>query len=98
MVLIGSGSSASDITRDISKVAKEIHLASRSPNAEVSKLNMYHNVWQHKKVIWSYYSFHYAFNITLDLMVLLKIGKRKMKKKQKEIQLLSLLVADSLCA
>lgn len=50
VVVIGNGPSAYDISRDISKLAKEVHLSSRSPHAKFSKPNRYHNIWQHSKI------------------------------------------------
>ncbi|KAK9148094.1 hypothetical protein Scep_006851 [Stephania cephalantha] len=50
VVLIGSGASAFDISRDISKVAKEVHLSLRSPDVEIGKLESCDNIWQHSKV------------------------------------------------
>ncbi|XP_028101289.1 flavin-containing monooxygenase FMO GS-OX5-like isoform X1 [Camellia sinensis] len=50
VVMIGDGPSAHDISRDIATVAKEVHLSSRSPDVEVSKLNNHNNVWQHSKI------------------------------------------------
>ncbi|KAH7862377.1 hypothetical protein Vadar_004045 [Vaccinium darrowii] len=44
VVIIGSGASAIDISKEIASVAKEVHLSSRSPNVKVSKVD---NVWQH---------------------------------------------------
>ncbi|KAH7863991.1 hypothetical protein Vadar_024383 [Vaccinium darrowii] len=44
VVMIGSGPSALDIYREIASVAKQVHLSSRSPNVEVSKVD---NIWQH---------------------------------------------------
>jgi len=46
VVMIGSGPSARDISREIASVAKQVHLSSRSPNVEASKVD---NVWQHLK-------------------------------------------------
>ncbi|XP_068669801.1 flavin-containing monooxygenase FMO GS-OX-like 7 isoform X2 [Aristolochia californica] len=46
VVIIGSGPSALDISRDIAKVAKKVHLASRSPDVEVGKVDGLDNVWQ----------------------------------------------------
>ncbi|XP_074279988.1 flavin-containing monooxygenase FMO GS-OX5-like isoform X2 [Silene latifolia] len=45
VVVIGNGPSAYDISRDICKVATEVHVSSRSPDATYSKLD--HNLWQH---------------------------------------------------
>ena len=51
MVLIGYGASAFDISRDIATEAKEVHIATRKPDAEVRKLECHNNnIWQHKKV------------------------------------------------
>ncbi|ONK73789.1 uncharacterized protein A4U43_C04F35380 [Asparagus officinalis] len=47
LVIIGKGASAHDISRELSKVAKEVHLASRSPDFKVGKLDGYNNIWQH---------------------------------------------------
>ncbi|XP_010933690.3 flavin-containing monooxygenase FMO GS-OX5 [Elaeis guineensis] len=50
VVVIGMGASAYDISREISKVAKEVHLASRSTNTEVGKHDGHINIWQHLMV------------------------------------------------
>ncbi|KAK7323352.1 hypothetical protein VNO77_26823 [Canavalia gladiata] len=50
VVVIGFASSAFDISRDIAKVAKEVHVASRSPDLKVMKLANHDNMWQHKMV------------------------------------------------
>ncbi|MED6109251.1 hypothetical protein PIB30_031690 [Stylosanthes scabra] len=50
VVIIGFGASAFDISRDIAKVAKEVHLASRSPEIMVMKVPNHDNIWQHKMV------------------------------------------------
>ncbi|KAM0005702.1 putative flavin monooxygenase, FAD/NAD(P)-binding domain superfamily [Helianthus debilis subsp. tardiflorus] len=50
VVIIGNGSSAYDISRELSTIAKEVRLSSRSPNVKVSKLEKYNNVWQHSKI------------------------------------------------
>ncbi|KAL7591358.1 hypothetical protein Lser_V15G31797 [Lactuca serriola] len=50
VVIIGSGSSAYDISREIATVAKEVHLSSRSPDAKVSKMDKFHNIWQHSRI------------------------------------------------
>ncbi|KAL9254293.1 Flavin-containing monooxygenase FMO GS-OX-like 1-like protein [Drosera capensis] len=51
VVIIGSGASAYDISRDTAKVAKEVHLSSRSPLAKLSRLNAYPNIWLHSGVV-----------------------------------------------
>ncbi|RDY04277.1 Flavin-containing monooxygenase FMO GS-OX-like 3, partial [Mucuna pruriens] len=50
VVVIGYASSAFDISRDIAKVAKEVHLATRNPDVKVMKLANRDNIWQHKMV------------------------------------------------
>ncbi|XP_042503901.1 flavin-containing monooxygenase FMO GS-OX5-like isoform X2 [Macadamia integrifolia] len=50
VVLIGNGPSAHDISREISEVSKEVHLASRSPNVKIGKLDNHCNIWNHSMV------------------------------------------------
>ncbi|KAK9749240.1 hypothetical protein RND81_02G112000 [Saponaria officinalis] len=50
VVVIGNGASAYYISRDISKAAKAVHVSSRSPEAKFSKLDHYHNLWQHSSI------------------------------------------------
>nr|XP_043634127.1 flavin-containing monooxygenase FMO GS-OX5-like [Erigeron canadensis] len=50
VVVIGSGPSALDISREIATVAKEVHLSSRSSNVKVSMWDGYTNMWQHQKI------------------------------------------------
>ncbi|XP_039141522.1 flavin-containing monooxygenase FMO GS-OX5-like isoform X2 [Dioscorea cayenensis subsp. rotundata] len=50
VVLIGMGASSRDISREISKVAKEVHIASRAKDTVVGKLDNHDNIWQHKMV------------------------------------------------
>ncbi|KAI3745004.1 hypothetical protein L1987_58104 [Smallanthus sonchifolius] len=50
VVVIGSGPSANDISREIATTAKEVHLSSRSSNIKVSKLDGHGNIWQHTKI------------------------------------------------
>ncbi|KAK7271453.1 hypothetical protein RJT34_27376 [Clitoria ternatea] len=50
VVVIGFASSAFDISREIAKVAKEVHIASRSSDIKVMKLESHNNMWQHKMV------------------------------------------------
>ncbi|EYU30309.1 hypothetical protein ABFS82_01G089500 [Erythranthe guttata] len=46
VVLIGSSASADDISRDIAKVAKQVHIASRSfPIGDIGKLSGHDNIW-----------------------------------------------------
>ncbi|KAK6142927.1 hypothetical protein DH2020_023275 [Rehmannia glutinosa] len=51
VVVIGDGPSAIDISLETSKVAKEVHLSSRSPNVKISKLDYGDNMWQHSMVM-----------------------------------------------
>ncbi|XP_057531449.1 flavin-containing monooxygenase FMO GS-OX5-like isoform X2 [Amaranthus tricolor] len=51
VVIIGNGASALDISHDISKFAKEVHLSSRSPDVKFSILNhCCNNLWQHSAI------------------------------------------------
>ncbi|KAI7746876.1 hypothetical protein M8C21_018037 [Ambrosia artemisiifolia] len=50
VVVIGSGASAFDISREIATTAKEVHLSSRSSNVKVTKLDGYENIWQHMMI------------------------------------------------
>ncbi|KAK1305327.1 Flavin-containing monooxygenase FMO GS-OX5 [Acorus calamus] len=50
VVLIGSSASAYDISREISVVAKEVHLSSRSADEEFSKVEGQSNIWQHSSI------------------------------------------------
>ncbi|PIN20861.1 Flavin-containing monooxygenase [Handroanthus impetiginosus] len=50
VVVIGDGPSAKDISQEISKVAKEVHLSSRSLNIKISKLEYGDNMWQHSEI------------------------------------------------
>lgn len=52
VVIIGSGASAIDISKEIASVAKEVHLSSRSQNVKVSKVD--NNVWQHLDIDYVY--------------------------------------------
>ncbi|CAI9108542.1 OLC1v1008167C2 [Oldenlandia corymbosa var. corymbosa] len=50
VVVIGGGPSAYDIAFDISKVAKEVHISTRHPQAEVKKFGTCNNMWQHLQI------------------------------------------------
>ncbi|XP_058085022.1 flavin-containing monooxygenase FMO GS-OX-like 4 isoform X2 [Magnolia sinica] len=51
VVLIGSSASAVDISRDIAKVAKEVHISSRSaPDGPTAKHPGYDNMWLHSMI------------------------------------------------
>ncbi|KAJ0962050.1 hypothetical protein J5N97_029878 [Dioscorea zingiberensis] len=50
VIVIGMGPSSLDISREISKVAKEVHIASRAKDTIVGKLDCHDNIWQHKMI------------------------------------------------
>ncbi|KAL3334873.1 hypothetical protein AABB24_031210 [Solanum stoloniferum] len=51
VVLIGGAASATDISREIAEVAKEVHISSRSATSEVPmKLPGYDNIWLHNMI------------------------------------------------
>lgn len=51
VVVIGGGPSAYDISEDIAKLAKEVHLSSRSSSqVDFSNRCGFNNVWQHPEV------------------------------------------------
>ncbi|KAL1540100.1 aliphatic glucosinolate S-oxygenase [Salvia divinorum] len=50
VVVIGDGPSALDISLEISDVAKQVYLSSRSPKVKVAKLDCRDNIWQHSKI------------------------------------------------
>lgn len=53
VVLIGGAASATDISREIAEVAKEVHISSRSATSGVPmKLPGYNNIWLHNMVKW----------------------------------------------
>ncbi|KAI0520605.1 hypothetical protein KFK09_008081 [Dendrobium nobile] len=47
VVIVGKGASAFDISKEISKFAKEVHVASRTSEVKLGKLDNYDNMWQH---------------------------------------------------
>ncbi|XP_051121808.1 flavin-containing monooxygenase FMO GS-OX-like 4 [Andrographis paniculata] len=51
VVIIGGAASSDDISRDISKVAKEVHISSRSVEiARLGKLSGHDNIWLHSMI------------------------------------------------
>ncbi|KAH6767478.1 hypothetical protein C2S52_018461 [Perilla frutescens var. hirtella] len=50
VVVIGHGASARDISVEISNVAKQVHLSSRSPNFDISNFEYRDNMSQHSKI------------------------------------------------
>ncbi|KAL2511460.1 Flavin-containing monooxygenase FMO GS-OX-like 3 [Abeliophyllum distichum] len=61
VVVIGDSASSNDISGEIAKVAKEVHLSSRSPGIKVTKLDYYDNIWQHSKIDCVYENGEVAF-------------------------------------
>lgn len=50
-MVIGSSASSDDISRDIAKFAKEVHVASRSAQIEnIGKMLGHDNIWLHTMV------------------------------------------------
>ncbi|XP_052210269.1 flavin-containing monooxygenase FMO GS-OX-like 3 isoform X1 [Diospyros lotus] len=50
VILIGSSSSAIDISIELVGVAKEVHIASRSPTYTIGKVPGYSNMWLHSMI------------------------------------------------
>uniref|UniRef100_A0ACD5U4C7 Uncharacterized protein n=1 Tax=Avena sativa TaxID=4498 RepID=A0ACD5U4C7_AVESA len=50
VVVVGLGASGIDIAREISQVAKEVHIASRGNEHRLGKIDLYLNVWMHAEV------------------------------------------------
>uniref|UniRef100_A0A0E0MAK1 Flavin-containing monooxygenase n=1 Tax=Oryza punctata TaxID=4537 RepID=A0A0E0MAK1_ORYPU len=50
VVVVGLGASGVDIAREISSVAKEVHIASRYTEDRLGKVDTYQNVWLHSEV------------------------------------------------
>ncbi|GMI98311.1 hypothetical protein like AT1G62620 [Hibiscus trionum] len=50
VLIIGNGTSAGDILREIAPVAKQVHQAIRGPNSQLKRLEKYDNAWQHSMI------------------------------------------------
>ncbi|KAK8325992.1 hypothetical protein V6Z12_A11G088500 [Gossypium hirsutum] len=50
MVLIGNGSSANDILKEISPLASQVHQAIRGPGSQLKRLENHDNAWQHSMI------------------------------------------------
>ncbi|KAK1420136.1 hypothetical protein QVD17_21487 [Tagetes erecta] len=50
VVVIGSGPSGVDISKEIAMVAKEVHMSSRSPLVKLGKSDKFNNMWHHSKI------------------------------------------------
>ncbi|XP_039008132.1 flavin-containing monooxygenase FMO GS-OX-like 3 isoform X1 [Hibiscus syriacus] len=50
VVLIGNGSSANDILKEISPIAKQVHQAIRGPDSQWKRLDNHDNAWQHSMI------------------------------------------------
>jgi cation diffusion facilitator CzcD-associated flavoprotein CzcO len=48
--VVGVGASRIDIAREISLVAKEVHVASRENKHRLGKIDLYPSVWMHVEV------------------------------------------------
>uniref|UniRef100_A0A251TRB9 Flavin-containing monooxygenase n=1 Tax=Helianthus annuus TaxID=4232 RepID=A0A251TRB9_HELAN len=73
VIVIGSGPSAVDISRDIATVAKEVHMSSRSPLVKVAKSDKFNNMWQHSKIEYiskdGLITFQDGFSIDADIIL-----------------------------
>ncbi|KAG8092516.1 hypothetical protein GUJ93_ZPchr0012g22032 [Zizania palustris] len=65
VVVVGLGASGVDIAREISKVAKEVHIASRYTQDRVGKVDIYQNVWLRSEVQSSQLSYLLLDSISL---------------------------------
>ncbi|CAI9105778.1 OLC1v1004791C2 [Oldenlandia corymbosa var. corymbosa] len=52
VIVIGDGPSAQEISSEISKVAKEVHLVSRKSGVVLKKMEGFDNLWQHPKIVY----------------------------------------------
>ncbi|KAE8693783.1 repetitive proline-rich cell wall protein 1-like [Hibiscus syriacus] len=50
VILIGNGPSAVDILKEISPLAKQVHLAVRTPSFQMIRVENYANAWQHSMI------------------------------------------------
>ncbi|KAK3153262.1 hypothetical protein QOZ80_2BG0169920 [Eleusine coracana subsp. coracana] len=50
VVVVGLGASGIDIAREISRVAKEVHIASRYCQDRLGKVELYPNTWMHAEI------------------------------------------------
>lgn len=50
VVVVGLGASGIDIAREISHVAKEVHISARYSDDRLGKIELYHNAWMHSEV------------------------------------------------
>ncbi|XP_062201414.1 flavin-containing monooxygenase FMO GS-OX-like 2 [Phragmites australis] len=50
VVVVGLGASGMDIAREISHVAKEVHIASRYSEDRLGKIELYQNAWMHTEI------------------------------------------------
>lgn len=65
MVLIGNGSSAKDILKEISPLASQVHQAIRGPDSQLKRLENHDNAWQHSMVSFSFSQFGLKLNFKL---------------------------------
>ncbi|XP_077236004.1 flavin-containing monooxygenase FMO GS-OX-like 5 isoform X2 [Tasmannia lanceolata] len=74
VVLIGSSASSVDISRDISKAAKEVHISSRSaPNGPTTRQPGYDNMWLHSAIESAHEDgtvvFHDGSSVVVDIIL-----------------------------
>ncbi|XP_039063690.1 flavin-containing monooxygenase FMO GS-OX-like 3 [Hibiscus syriacus] len=50
VIPIGNGPSAVDILKEISPLAKQVHLAVRTPTFQITRVENYDNAWQHSMI------------------------------------------------
>lgn len=50
VVVVGLGASGIDIAREISHVAKEVHISARYSEGRLGKIELYHNAWMHSEI------------------------------------------------
>lgn len=50
VVVVGLGASGIDIAREISHVAKEVHISARYSEDRLGKIELYHNAWMHSEI------------------------------------------------
>lgn len=66
VVIIGNSSSAVDISREIAKYAKEVHISSRTLSTEFPKKQPgYDNMWLHSTVLFFIMNEKYAVCINI---------------------------------
>jgi hypothetical protein len=78
VVVVGLGASGVDIAREISQVAKEVHIASRNNEHRLGKIDLYPNVWMHAEVQNSELSYSYQGDKHPQLNLMIRWTASKM--------------------